>query len=154
MKCKCCGQEIKSLKPFKKTDNKEGWIWIPELEIYVEKDVHHKDYSYDQLKEIYGKDFEKMLLTKSQVEVLDASKIYRKIFKMRTWNNDFFIQQYNEDNKKQGYVAVFCGGVKLVYMDTYYPLVPKKFFLQLDFYGISRDVPDKKGTLHPEQFEK
>ena len=48
-----------------------------------------------------------MLLTKSQVEVLDTSKTYRKIFKMRTWNNDFFIQQYNEDNKKQGYVADF-----------------------------------------------
>lgn len=108
MKCKCCGQEIVKLKPFKKADNKEGWIWIPELEVYVEKDVHHKDYSYDQLKEIYGKDFEKMLLTKTQVEVLDASKTYRKIFKMRTWNNDFFIQQYNEENKKQGLVADFC----------------------------------------------
>ena len=107
MKCKCCGQEIVKIKPFKKVDNKDGWIWIPELEVYVEKDVHHKNYSYDQLKEIYGKDFENMLLTKSQVEVLDASKTYRKIFKMRTWNNDFFIQQYNEENKKQGLVAVF-----------------------------------------------
>ena len=107
MKCKCCGQEIVKIKPFKKVDNKDGWIWIPELEVYVEKDVHHKNYSYDQLKEIYGKDFENMLLTKSQVEVLDASKTYRKIFKMRTWNNDFFIQQYNEENKKQGLVADF-----------------------------------------------
>lgn len=110
MKCKCCGQEIVKIKPFKKADNKDGWIWIPELQIYVEKDVHHKDYSYDQLKEIYGKDFEKMLLTKNQVEVLDASKTYRKIFKMKTWNNDFFIQQYNEDNKKKGFVAGFYGG--------------------------------------------
>ena len=107
MKCKCCGQEIIKPKSFKKADNKDGWIWIPELEIYVEKDVHHKNYSYDQLKGIYGKDFEKMLLTKNQIEVLDASKTYRKIFKMRTWNNDFFIQQYNEDNKKRGLVAVF-----------------------------------------------
>jgi hypothetical protein len=106
MKCKCCGQEIVKPKG-KMKDNKDGWIYIPELEVYVEKDVHHKNYSYNQLKEIYGKDFEKMLLTKAQVEVLDASKTYRKIFKMRTWGNDFFIQQYNEDNKKQGYVAVF-----------------------------------------------
>ena len=107
MKCKCCGQEI--VKPKGKLkDNKDGWIYIPELEVYVEKDVHHKNYSYDQLKEIYGKDFEKMLLTKAQVEVLDASKTYRKIFKMRTWNNDFFIQQYDEDDKKRGYVAGFC----------------------------------------------
>ena len=106
MKCKCCGQEI--IK--KPKENKEGWIWIPELKVYIEKDVHHKNYSYDQLKEIYGKGFEKMLLTKSQVEVLDASKTYRKIFKMRTWNNDFFIQQYNEDNKKRGLVADFCSG--------------------------------------------
>jgi len=91
-------------------DSKDGWIYIPELEVYIEKDVHHKDYSYDQLKEIYGKDFEKMLLTKAQVEVLDASKTYRKIFKMRTWSNDFFFQQYDEDNKKKGYVAVFYSG--------------------------------------------
>jgi len=107
MKCKCCGQEIVKPKG-KMKDNKDSWIYIPELEVYVEKDVHHKNYSYDQLKEIYGKDFEKMLLTKAQVEVLDASKTYRKIFKMRTWNNDFFIQQYNEYNKKQGLVADFC----------------------------------------------
>ena len=52
-----------------------------------------------------------MLLTKTQVEVLDASKTYRKIFKMRTWSNDFFIQQYNSENQRQGYVAVFgCYG--------------------------------------------
>ena len=105
MKCSKCGQEIK--KPLKISEN--NWIWIPELKVYIEKDVHHQNYSYDQLKEIYGKDFEKMLLTKTQVEVLDASETYRKIFKMRTWYNDFFIQQYNEDNKKRGYVAVFCG---------------------------------------------
>ena len=105
-KCKCCGQEIK--KPIKVS--KDDWIYIPELQVYIEKDVHHKNHSYDQLKEIYGKDFEKMLLTKTQVEVLDASKTYRKIFKMRTWSNDFFIQQYNSENKRQGYVAVFGGG--------------------------------------------
>lgn len=105
-KCKTCGQEI--IKPLKVS--KDNWIYIPELEVYIEKDVHHKNYSYDQLKELYGKDFEKMLLTKSQVEVLNASKTYRKIFKMRTWNNDFFIQQYNEEDKKKGYVAGFyCG---------------------------------------------
>ena len=102
-RCKCCGQEIK--KPIKVS--KDNWIYIPELQVYVEKDVHHKNHSYDQLKEIYGKDFEKMLLTKTQVEVLDASKTYRKIFKMRTWSNDFFIQQYNSENKRQGYVAGF-----------------------------------------------
>jgi hypothetical protein len=106
VKCSKCGQEI--VKPKGKLkDDKDGWIYIPELEVYVEKDVHDKGKSYDELNEKYGKNFEKMLLTKSQTEVLDASKTYRKIFKMRTLNNDFFIQQYNEENKKHGYVAVF-----------------------------------------------
>ena len=104
MKCKCCGQEI--VKPLKVS--KDNWIWIPELKVYVEKDVHHKNYSYDQLKEIYGKGFEKMLLTKSQVEFLKDHSEYSKIFKLKhTWTNDFFIQQYDADNKKEGYVAVF-----------------------------------------------
>jgi len=114
-KCKTCGQEI--IKPLKVS--KDNWIYIPELEVYIEKDIHHKNYSYNQLKELYGKDFEKMLLTKSQVEVLNASKTYRKIFKMRTWNNDFFIQQYNEENKANGYVAGFyCGGAGLTSIPT------------------------------------
>ena len=104
--CPTCGHVLKTLPKIKSGD----WIWIPELQVYVEKEVHHKNHSYDQLKEIYGKGFEKMLLTKSQVEVLDASKTYRKIFKMRTWNNDFYIQQYNQENKNQGYVAIFCSG--------------------------------------------
>jgi hypothetical protein len=103
--CPTCGHIIKSPKI-----KEDDWIFIPELQVYVEKEVHHKNHSYDQLKEIYGKDFEKMLLTKSQVEVLDASKVYRKIFKMRTWDNDFFIQQFDEEDRKKGYVAVFYSG--------------------------------------------
>jgi hypothetical protein len=101
--CPTCGHVLKSAPKIKSRD----WIFVPELQVYVEKEVHDKGKSYDELKEIYGKDFEKMLLTKTQVEVLDASKTYRKIFKMRTWNNDFYIQQYNQENKKSGYVAVF-----------------------------------------------
>jgi hypothetical protein len=104
-KCKCCGQEIVDTIKINKDD---GWIWIPELKVYIEKDVHHKNYSYNQLKEIYGKDFKKMLLTKSQVEFLRDHSEYSKIFKLKhTWTNDFFIQQFDEENKKQGYVAVF-----------------------------------------------
>jgi hypothetical protein len=101
--CPTCGHVLKNPLKIKSGD----WIYIPELQVYVEKEVHDKNKSYDELKEIYGKDFEKMLLTRSQVEVLDASKTYRKIFKMRTWNNDFYIQQYNMENKKTGYVAGF-----------------------------------------------
>ncbi len=107
MICSKCGQEIK--KPIK--PSKDNWIWIPELKVYIEKDVHHKNYSYDQLKELYGKNFEKMLLTKSQVEFLRDHSEYSKIFKLKhTLTNDFFIQQYNEENRKKGYVADFyCG---------------------------------------------
>jgi hypothetical protein len=87
-----------------------NWVWVEELKLYVEKDVHDKGKSWNDLKEKYGKNFEKMLLTRQQVEVLDAIPNYRRIFKMRTLNNDFFIQQYNEDNKKRGYVADFYAG--------------------------------------------
>ncbi len=105
-KCSKCGQEI--IKPIESKDN---WIWIPELKVYVEKDVHHKNYSYDQLKEIYGKDFESMLLTKSQVEFLRDHSEYSKIFKLKnTFTNDFFIQQFNKENKKKGFVAAFFVG--------------------------------------------
>ena len=65
MKCPHCHQEIK-----KEVVSKDNYVYIPELKVYIEKDVHHKDHSYDQLKEIYGKNFEKMLLTKKQVEFL------------------------------------------------------------------------------------
>jgi hypothetical protein len=107
VRCKCCGQEI--VKPVEVS--KDNWIWIPELKVYIEKDVHHKNYSYDQLKEIYGKNFEKMLLTKSQVEFLRDHSEYSKIFKLKnTLTNDFFIQQFNEEDKKQGYVADFYVG--------------------------------------------
>jgi hypothetical protein len=112
--CPTCGHVMKSAPKIKDGD----WIFVPELQVYVEKEVHDKGKSYDELKEIYGKDFEKMLLTKAQVEVLDASKTYRKIFKMRTWNNDFFIQQYNQENKNQGYVAVFYSGGDWSYFDS------------------------------------
>ena len=102
MKCKSCGQEI-----IKQSISKDNWIWIPELKVYIEKDVHHKNYSYNQLKEIYGKGFEKMLLTKSQVEFLRDHSEYSRIFKLKTWTNDFFIQQFSEEDKKAGYVADF-----------------------------------------------
>ena len=115
MKCPHCGQEIpKTVKV-----SKDNWIWIPELKIYVEKDVHHKNYSYDQLKEIYGKNFEKMLLTKSQVGFLRDHSEYSKIFKLRnTLTNDFYIQQYDEADKKNGYVADFCVGRSGPYFDS------------------------------------
>ena len=104
MKCPHCKKEIGKLDS---DDEGNLWLYIPELRIEIQKDVHHKDYSYDKLKEIYGKGFEKMLLTKNQVEFLRDHSEYSKIFKLKTWNNDFYIQQFDEDNKKRGYVAGF-----------------------------------------------
>ena len=117
-KCPHCGQEM---KVHKVKVSKNGWIYIPELKVYVEKDVHYKGYSYNQLKEIYGKGFEKMLLTKKQVELLRDNLQYSKTFKLKgTYDNDFFIQQYDKDDKKRGYVADFCVGGGRSYFYSYW----------------------------------
>ena len=86
-----------------------GYIYIPEIKKEVEIEVHDKNKSYDDLKNIYGDNFESSLLTKQECAIILKNKEISNILKMdgSSSNDDFFIQQFDEENKKEGYVAVF-----------------------------------------------
>lgn len=86
----------------------EGWLDIPELKISVEIEVHDKNKSWDKLNLSKR---EKELLTVEQCIWLANSK-YAKTLKMdgSSSDDDFFIQQPFNLNRKKGYVAGFCVG--------------------------------------------
>jgi hypothetical protein len=89
-----------------KQESIEGeWLKIPELNIEVEINIHDKNKSWDDL----GlKNREKELLTIEQCIFLANSK-YAKTLKMdgSSSNDDFFIQQPLNLNRKNNYVAQF-----------------------------------------------
>ncbi len=89
---------------FVKEDSK-GWLDIPELKISVEIEVHDKNKSWDKL-ELSKRENE--LLTYDQCVFLANSK-YAKELKMdgSSTEDDFFIKQPFDLNRKNGYVAVF-----------------------------------------------
>jgi len=93
MKCKYCGKD----------DEDNIWVKIPELNIEVEKDVHDKNKSWNDL-ELNSR--EKELLTAEQAIWLSNSK-YAKELKLDGSSNqdDFFIQQPFKLNRKNGLVA-------------------------------------------------
>ena len=97
MKCPHCKKEIK--------DDPSKWLDIPELKISVEIEVHDKNKSWDEL-ELSKR--EKELLTVEQCIWLANSK-YAKTLKMdgSSNNDDFFIQQPFNLNRKNGYVSRF-----------------------------------------------
>ena len=46
-------------KQLKEVSDKSEWIYIPELKIEIQKSIHHKDKSYNDLVEEFGKLFGK-----------------------------------------------------------------------------------------------
>lgn len=87
-------------------ENKSDWLYIKELKIEVEIEVHDKGKSWDEL----GlKDREEELLTAEQCLWLANSKYASKL-KMdgSSTKDDFFIKQPLNLNRKNGYVARFC----------------------------------------------
>lgn len=107
-------KELKDLKN-KEEANKRTWLYIKELDIEVEVEVHDKGKSYDDLN---LKDREDELLTVEQCIFLANSK-YAKELKMdgSSSNDDFFIKQPFNINREKGYVAVFCSGRVGSYFD-------------------------------------
>ena len=96
-------------------EDSKGWIDIPELKISVEIEVHDKNKSWNDL----GlKDREKELLTSEQCIWLANSK-YAKQLKMdgSSSDDDFFIQQPFNQNRKNGYVARFYADSGFCYLD-------------------------------------
>jgi len=90
-----------------KTEN--GWLFIPSINKEVEINVHDKNTSYDDNVKKYGKDFESMLLTKAECELILKDPEVSKLLKMdgSSDNDDFFIKQYSDLSRRNGYVAGF-----------------------------------------------
>ena len=97
-------KELKTKKVME--ENKSNFIKIEELDIEIQKDIHHKNKSYDDLVKEFGKDFlEENLPTYSQLQFLRNSKKYcKKLGLLDTWE---FVKQEDEISKKNGYVARF-----------------------------------------------
>ena len=88
--------------------NENNWLYIPEINKDVEVLVNDKGKSFNELKEIY-RDFEDKLLTKEEVETIQKLPEVSKILKMdgSSYDDDFYIKQYNEECRERGLVAVF-----------------------------------------------
>ena len=93
---------------------KNNCIDIPELNISVEKEVHDKGKSWDEL----GLDYNRKYLLTAEECIWLANSKYAKILKMdgNSSQDDFFIQQPFNKNKDFDYIAGFCaysGGANL-----------------------------------------
>lgn len=89
-----------------KEDSKR-WLDIPELGISVEIEVHDKNKSWDKLN--LSKREDELLTYDQCVKIANIPK-YAKILKMdgSSTDDDFFIKQPFDLNRKNGYVAWFC----------------------------------------------
>ncbi len=96
-------------------EDSRGWLYIPELKISVEVEVHNKDKSYDDLGLSKRED---ELLTSEEVIWLANSK-YAKQLKMdgSSSKDDFFFKQPFDLSRKNGYVARFYAGSDCAYLD-------------------------------------
>ncbi len=106
MKAKKISENVVEIdgEKFVKEDS-TAWIDIPELRISVEKEVHDKNESWDELN---LSERESELLTAEQCIWLANSK-YAEQLKMdgSSTKDDFFIQQPFDLSRKNGYVARF-----------------------------------------------
>jgi endo-beta-N-acetylglucosaminidase D len=85
--------------------DKLDWLYIPELEIAIQTKIHHKDKSYDDLVEEYGKEYlEENLPTDAQLQFLRNSKYRDQLSLDDTWE---FVKQEDKISKEDGYVARF-----------------------------------------------
>jgi hypothetical protein len=103
-------KEIKELKEKLKEEsvkeNKVEWLYIPELKIEIQKSIHHKNKSYDDLVKEFGKEYlEEHLPTYAYLQFLRNNKKYcESLGLINTWE---FVQQEDEISRKNGYVAWF-----------------------------------------------
>lgn len=91
-----------------KSNASSNWLFIPSINKEVEIEVHDKNKSWDDLVKQYP-NFEEQLLTKEECELILKDKEASKTLKMdgNSRDDDFFIQQFNQEDKKNGYVADF-----------------------------------------------
>ena len=94
-------KKIKELK----LQLEEDFIKIPELKIKIQKSIHHKNKSYNDLVEEYGEEYlEKHLPTYVQLQWLRNSKYCKELNLIDPWE---FIKQEDLISKKNGFVAGF-----------------------------------------------
>jgi len=74
-----------------KEQNNSDWVKIPELKIEVEKEIHDKGKSWEEL-ELVEKENQEKLLTKDEIIFLYNNKNYRELLGLR--NTFEFIQKY------------------------------------------------------------
>ena len=111
-------EKLKELKQKKfKEENKKNFIYIKELGIEVQKEIHHKNKSYNDLVKEFGKEFlEENLPTYLELQALRnlEHKGKYKLGLIDTWE---FVKQEDEISKKNGYVAGFKADCGYCYLD-------------------------------------
>ncbi len=97
-------KELKAKKVIE--EDKSDLVKIPELGIEIQNKIHHKNKSYDDLINEFGKELlEKNLPTYAQLQFLRNSEKYcKKLNLIDTWE---FVKQEDKISKKNGYVAWF-----------------------------------------------
>jgi len=101
--------------------NEDYIIKIPKLNIEIEKEIHHKGKSYNDLVKEFGKEFiEKHLPTYAELQFLRNSNKYRKLLNLDdTWE---FVKQEDKISKKDGFATRFGANSNRAYLDCYgYP---------------------------------
>ena len=108
---------IELVEKLQNKDNK--WLYVKELGIDIETEVHDKNKTWNDLK-LNAREDE--LLTMEECRILANNKEYSRILKMdgSSDNDDFFIQQPFELNRKKGYVAWFGAVSVRVDLDCYW----------------------------------
>lgn len=105
---------IELVEKLQNKDNK--WLYVKELGIDIETEVHDKNKFWNDLK---LNEREEELLTIDECIILANHKKYSKILKMdgSSDKDDFFIQQPFDFNRKKGFVARFVAFSDRVYLD-------------------------------------
>jgi len=96
-------------KQLKEVSDKSEWIYIPELKIEIQKSIHHKNKSYNDLVKEFGKEYiEEHLPTYAQLQFLRNSVKYKEVLSLiDTWE---FIKQEDDISRDKKYVAGFVAG--------------------------------------------
>ena len=103
MKCKFCGHEI---------EDKSEWLYIPELKIEVQKEIHHKNKTLSEAMKDMKE--EERLITYSEIQWLRNSKYCKELNLIDTWE---FVKQEDKISEKNGYVSRFCADSDWAYLN-------------------------------------
>lgn len=92
------------------SDKKVVWIKIPNTQYEIEKEVHHKNKSYDDLKKEFGEEYleEHLPTLKLLAEIFEHEDLIKKLkMDCSSTKDDFYFKQPIPKNREKGYVARF-----------------------------------------------